>query len=88
LGEAQVIDAAIEELRQGLRDPKRSDVRDLARAVDQRVMQPLRALLGETAHLLISPDGELNLIPFVFAVSGRRIKSFSPVQESNRANTD
>jgi len=64
LGEAQTIDTAIEELRQALRDPQRSEVRDLARAVDQRVMQPVRELLGETTHLLISPDGELNLIPF------------------------
>jgi CHAT domain-containing protein len=64
LGEAQAIDAAVEELRQALRDPQRTDVRDLSRAVDEKVMQPLRALLGETTHLLISPDGELNLIPF------------------------
>ena len=64
LGEAQAIDAAIEKWRQALRDPGRSDVRDLARAVEQTVMQPVRALLGETTHLIISPEGDLNLIPF------------------------
>jgi CHAT domain-containing protein len=27
-------------------------------------MQPLRPLLGDATHLLISPDGQLNLVPF------------------------
>jgi len=31
-------------------------------------MQPVRALLGETTQLLISPDGALNLIPFAALV--------------------
>jgi CHAT domain-containing protein len=39
-------------------------VRQLARAVDEKVMQPVRALLGDATRLLISPDGALNLIPF------------------------
>jgi CHAT domain-containing protein/Tfp pilus assembly protein PilF len=64
LGEAAAIDRAIGALRQALRDPLKRDVRQLARAVDARVMQPIRALVGETTQLLISPDGQLNLIPF------------------------
>jgi CHAT domain-containing protein/Flp pilus assembly protein TadD len=64
LGDAQAIDDAIEKLRQALRDPLRSDVRELARVVDQEVMQPVRGLLAGAMHLLISPDGEMNLIPF------------------------
>lgn len=64
LGEAQTINAAISELRKALRDPQRKDVRKLARAVDEKVMQPVRALVGKATHLLVSPDGELNLIPF------------------------
>jgi len=64
LGEAKAIDSAVGALRQALREPTRSDVRDLARKVDEKVMQPVRALLGETTQLLISPDSELNLIPF------------------------
>jgi CHAT domain-containing protein len=39
-------------------------VQQLARAVDEKVMQPVRALAGDAKQLLISPDGELNLIPF------------------------
>jgi CHAT domain-containing protein/Tfp pilus assembly protein PilF len=64
LGDAKAIDAAIEAWREALRDPKRNDVQQLARAVDEKVMQPLRPLLGDATHLLISPDGALNLIPF------------------------
>ncbi|MCY7376347.1 MAG: CHAT domain-containing protein [Pyrinomonadaceae bacterium] len=64
LGAAKTIDEAIENLRQSLRDPERKDVQTLARAVDEKVMQPVRALLGDTKELLVSPDGELNLIPF------------------------
>lgn len=68
LGEAAVIDQAIEALRQALRDPGRPDVRQLARNVDEKVMQPLRPLLTDAPHLLISPDGMLNLLPFAALV--------------------
>ncbi len=64
LGEVEPIDLAIKNLRKALHDPQRKDVQELARAVNQRVMQPLRTLLDGATHLLISPDGELNLIPF------------------------
>lgn len=64
LGDAEDIDAAVNGFRQALRDKNRQDVRQLARAVDERVMQSVRTLAGDASHLLISPDGELNLIPF------------------------
>jgi CHAT domain-containing protein/Tfp pilus assembly protein PilF len=64
LGAAKEIDAAVDTLRRALRDPARGDVRRLARAVDEKVMRPVRALVGDAAQLLVSPDGELNLIPF------------------------
>jgi CHAT domain-containing protein len=64
LGEAQAIDEEVDKLRQALRDPKRDDVRELARTTDEMVMRPIRALIGDASQLLISPDGELNLIPF------------------------
>ncbi|MEP6903990.1 MAG: CHAT domain-containing tetratricopeptide repeat protein, partial [Actinomycetota bacterium] len=64
LGEAKPIDASINLFRQALRDPKRQDVGQLARAVDEKVMSPIRAFLGDASQLLISPDGLLNLIPF------------------------
>jgi CHAT domain-containing protein len=64
LGPAAEIDKAVDALRETLRDPARSDVKQLARAVDERVMQPVRTMLGSEKRLLISPDGALNLIPF------------------------
>ena len=64
MGDAGVIDQAVEEFRSALRDPRRQDVRTLARAADKKILEPLRPLLGDATRLLISPDGSLNLIPF------------------------
>jgi CHAT domain-containing protein/Tfp pilus assembly protein PilF len=64
LGAGAEVDKAVDALRQALRDPLRKDVRQLARAVDEKVMRPVRALSGDARRLLISPDGALNLIPF------------------------
>lgn len=64
LGEAQAVDDTVNKLRQALRDKTRADVKQLARAVDEKVMQPVRALLGKTRRVLIAPDGALNLLPF------------------------
>ncbi len=75
LGEAKLIDRAIEAWRVALRDPNRTDVKRLARAVDERLMRPVRTLLskmpGVTRQLLIAPDGSLNLIPFAALVDER-----------------
>jgi CHAT domain-containing protein/uncharacterized protein HemY len=68
LGDAESIDKTIAAFRQAVRDPKRTDAQTLSRAVDEKIMQPIRALSGDAAHLLISPDGELNLIPFEASV--------------------
>jgi CHAT domain-containing protein len=64
LGETTAIDATIAGFRQALRDPARSDLKARARALDEQVMRPLRASLGGATRLLVSPDGELNLVPF------------------------
>ena len=64
LGDAETIDKAVEALRGALGDPARSDVRRLSHALENAVMRPIRGLLGDSTHLLISPDGALNLIPF------------------------
>ena len=39
-------------------------LQELARALDKQLMAPIRPLLGDARHLLLSPDGQLNLIPF------------------------
>jgi tetratricopeptide (TPR) repeat protein len=64
LGEAASIDRAVTALRQALGSPNRADVRQLARALDEKVMRPVRKLVGDIRTLLLSPDGALNLIPF------------------------
>ncbi len=71
LGEAAIIDRAVAALRQTLRDPSRTDVKTLARALDEKVMQPVRKLLGETRTVLLSPDGALHLLPFAALVDER-----------------
>ncbi|HWQ33986.1 MAG TPA: CHAT domain-containing protein [Blastocatellia bacterium] len=68
LSEAQAIDDAVDALRRALRDPLRSGVERLARSLDEKLMRSVRALLGPARHLLISPDGSLNLIPFAALV--------------------
>jgi CHAT domain-containing protein len=71
LGTTQAIDEAIDAFRQALRDPRRRDVQRRARALDEQVLRPLRASLGEATRLLIAPDGELNLVPFDALVDER-----------------
>jgi CHAT domain-containing protein/Tfp pilus assembly protein PilF len=71
LGDAKAVDEAIATLRKALRDPRRKDVKNLARSVDRIVFQPLRPLLVNLTRLLISPEGALNLIPFEALVDER-----------------
>jgi CHAT domain-containing protein len=68
LGQAKVIDEAVNKLRQALRDPRRRDVKQLARKVDRLVMSPLRPLLTPSRRVFLSPDGALNLVPFAALV--------------------
>ncbi len=39
-----------------------------ARELDALIMNPVRAIIGNQKHLLISPDGALNLVPFAALV--------------------
>src|SRR5215469_4305534 len=64
LGPARGIDADVASLRAALRDPRRRDAQKLARTLDEKIMRPVRELTGDATQLLISPDGQLNLIPF------------------------
>ncbi len=64
LGPAAEIDAAVKSLQTALRDSRDASVKRSARLVHDRLMAPLAELIGGARHLLISPDGILNLIPF------------------------
>ncbi|HEY7405170.1 MAG TPA: CHAT domain-containing tetratricopeptide repeat protein [Candidatus Angelobacter sp.] len=64
LGDAKTIDTTIATLRRALRNPESRNMKEAARAVDEKIMRPVRALTGSSRHLLIAPDGQLDLIPF------------------------
>ncbi|NEO73418.1 MAG: CHAT domain-containing protein [Moorea sp. SIO3H5] len=66
LGEVELIESDLEQFRLSLQDKKTptADLKQAARQVDQKLMEPVRQLLGSTRQILLSPDGELNLIPF------------------------
>lgn len=67
LGEAEPIDQAAIQFRQALKSES-DNVKAIARQLDQQLMAPIRAKLGNTRQLLLSPDSELNLIPFAALV--------------------
>jgi len=76
LGEAALIDQLAEDFRHALRR-RESNVKPIARQLDTVLMQPIRAKLDSvlpsrpgdnTRKLLLSPDGQLNLIPFAALV--------------------
>ena len=63
LGEAEAIDRAVADFSRALRNPTfPSD--EAAQSLYGLIVSPLQAQLGSTQHLLISPDGQLNQIPF------------------------
>jgi CHAT domain-containing protein len=77
LGGAKEIDAAVEEFRRALRDPK-ADPTAQARDLYAKVMQPLAAATADSQRLILSPDGALNLVPFeaLMDSAGRYLLSF------------
>ena len=81
LGDAAAIDAAVEDYRAALQDPNRADLRRVARALDEKIMRPVRGLARDAARLLISPDGQLALIPFEALVDedGRYLVERHPI---------
>jgi hypothetical protein len=48
------------------------DLKPKARTLDQRIMQPVRKLLGDKRKLLVSPDGALKLTPFAALIDETR----------------
>lgn len=64
IGSCAEIDGLIGKMRSAIRDPKRTDVLVRARELDAKVMQPVRDAAADAKHFLISPEGELSLIPF------------------------
>jgi CHAT domain-containing protein/Tfp pilus assembly protein PilF len=63
LGPAAPIDREASRLRNALAN-RDASVQDTAQALYSLAFQPLRPLLGSTRRILLSPDGQLSLIPF------------------------
>lgn len=68
LGDAMPIGRGADAMRAAIRD--RKDPSGPSRTLDQLVMQPLRAKLSGVKRLLISPDDDLNLVPFAALKDG------------------
>ncbi|NEO91069.1 MAG: CHAT domain-containing protein, partial [Moorea sp. SIO3G5] len=66
LGLAEEIDPLIADFTAAIRNPgiRISQVKDAARELEEVILAPIRAQIGNSNHLIISPDGALNLIPF------------------------
>jgi CHAT domain-containing protein len=70
LGAAAPIDKAVAAMRRALATP-RSDVQGVGRNLDRLVMAKIRPALGKTQQVLLSPDGQLNLVPFAAMVDDK-----------------
>jgi CHAT domain-containing protein/Tfp pilus assembly protein PilF len=65
LGEAAPIDAAVDAVLAALKAPVRTEAtRTALQHLDALVVAPLRDQLTEVSHLILAPDGKLNLVPF------------------------
>ncbi|MBD2115165.1 MULTISPECIES: tetratricopeptide repeat protein [Cyanophyceae] len=66
LGPADAVDAAVRTFSTSLASPDTAlfQVKEDARVLDDLVMAPVRAALGNTTTVFLSPDDALSLIPF------------------------
>lgn len=63
LGDAATLDRRVLLLRAALATPQ-GDAKRLGRVVDEQLMRPVRALLGDAERLYVAPAGLLDLLPF------------------------
>ncbi|HRI67805.1 MAG TPA: CHAT domain-containing protein [Polyangium sp.] len=63
LGSAEKINTLVTRAREALADSK-ADPKPIARLLDAAIMQPVRRALETTQWLFISPDADVNLVPF------------------------
>jgi CHAT domain-containing protein/Tfp pilus assembly protein PilF len=67
LGEREPLDALVDRLRRAIEE-RRDDAGALARKLDSMVMQPIRTHMPGVRDLWLSPEGALNLLPWVALV--------------------
>jgi len=64
-GEAKLIDAAVDAVLAAMdRRIALTTTRAALRRLDAQLLAPMRAQLSGIAHLIVAPDGKLNLVPF------------------------
>lgn len=68
LGEAAAIDATLTEFRR-LLQTRSQRLKPVARRLYSQLFAPLSAELAGVEHLLLAPDGQLNLIPFAALIN-------------------
>ncbi|HEX5058700.1 MAG TPA: CHAT domain-containing protein [Kofleriaceae bacterium] len=71
LGEAAAIDDATAKLRSALADPDNDRVADVAKTLHDLTFGKLTKALGNAKHVLIAPDGALNVVPFAALNDGK-----------------
>jgi CHAT domain-containing protein len=64
LGDAAAINNDVAALRKALISPRSMNVKQVGQALYGKVMRPILPLVGNTHRLFVSPDSDLNLIPF------------------------
>jgi CHAT domain-containing protein len=65
LGEAAPIDAAVDATLAAMhQNPSAAEAKAALQRLHSLVMAPLTASLKDVSHLIIAPDGKLNLVPF------------------------
>jgi CHAT domain-containing protein/Tfp pilus assembly protein PilF len=68
LGEAAAIEDLVRQLLDSLAHPGLSDYRPAARDIFKRILGPFSRDLQTIKHLIVSPDGLLNLLPFAVLI--------------------
>ncbi len=79
LGDAAVIDAQVQRFLEFLRCGERratpcyepEQLKPVAQVLYRTIFAPVQVHLGNTSHVLISPDSQLNLVPFAALVDGQ-----------------
>jgi CHAT domain-containing protein/lipopolysaccharide biosynthesis regulator YciM len=69
IGDAHTIETLTHEFRLALSDSKRADVKERAAALSAVLLKPLSGYLKGFEHILVSPDGALNLVPMAALVN-------------------
>jgi CHAT domain-containing protein len=72
LGDAGPIDESITKLRAALADPDNSEATALAKALHKLTFAKLAPALGKSKHVMIAPDGALNVLPFAALHDGKK----------------